>query len=410
MAVLHLIPTCVRRRVPRIIKVIFNRLRSRFKTHPAPIFNIWAPHGNITKPTKRALLSYITMPLRLSVDDPRNAQFSNIGIAQSIVRVLNELGYIVDVVEWNDTKFVPRRKYDLFIGHGGHNLGRIARHLSPQVVKIYFSTGLYWKEHNRLEEERFRRLEERRGVQLPYDRWISYDEEYANQSADGIICLGNQVAKMSYSKFPLVINLNNAAYNDERYDRVKKDFASGRTKFLFFSGGGNVHKGLDVLLEAFVQTDAHLYICQDIRSDFYEVYRHELEDFPNVHLVGTIPMRSQQFYELVDTCNFAIYPSCAEGQPGSVVECIHQGVIPIVSRETNIDTNSYGITLNSCSIEEIVEVIRDLSQRPAEWHEEMSRRTRKAALARFSEAAFLRNMKAAIECIIARKAEGVSVP
>jgi len=103
---------------------------------------------------------------------------------------------------------------------------------------------------------------------LPYDRWIQDCEEYANESADGIICLGNIVARDSYSKFPLVINLNNAAYHDTRYERTKKDFNRGRNNFLFFSGSGNVHKGLDLLLEAFSQLPAHLYICQYISPDF----------------------------------------------------------------------------------------------------------------------------------------------
>jgi len=363
------------------------------------------PQTNIIEPTKRALVSYITSPFRLSPDDPRNVQFSNIGIARSVVRVLNELGYVVDVIEWIDTRFVPKREYDVFVGHGGCNFEHVVLNLPLHVVKIYFSTGVYWQEFNRREEERFQWLEERRGVRLPYDRWIQHSEEFANWSPDGIICLGNQFARDSYSKFPFVINLNNAACHDDRYDRTRKDFASGRDKFLFFSGGGNVHKGLDLLLEAFVQVEAHLYICQHIEPGFHDIYRHELEDFPNIHSIGPVPLRSPKFYELVDTCNFVILPSCAEGQPGSVVDCMHQGLIPVVSRESNIETSDYGVTLANCSIDEIIRVVSDLSQRPPEWCEQMSRRTRKIALADFSEVAFLRNMKYAIQNIINYKGQ-----
>jgi glycosyltransferase involved in cell wall biosynthesis len=380
----------------------------RFKIHLAPIYDIWSSQED-SQPTKRALVSYITIPFRIPANDPINIQFSNIGIAHSIVQVLNELGYIVDIIEWNDTKFIPRKHYDLFIGHGGCNWERLVPNLSPEVVKIYFSTGLYWKEHNRREEERFNWLVKRRGVRLPYDRWIHYDEEYANQCADGIICLGNQVAKESYSKFPHVINLNNAAYHDARYEQVKKDFASGRNKFLFFSGGGNIHKGLDLLLEAFTRVDSHLYICQEIRPDFYDAYRNELEHFPNIHLIGIVPIRSQQFYRVVDICNFVISLSCSEGSQGAIVECMHQGLIPVVSRESTVDTADYGVTLSSCSITEIIKVVQDLSRRTTEWCEQMSQRTRKAALTDFSAAGFLQSMKTAIECILTRKAAGINV-
>jgi len=310
MRISHLIPPWIRRRVPRSVK---NWLYSKRRNRPAPIYNIGEPpprgHLKVTAQPKRALVSYITTPFRLAPDDPRNVMFANSGIARSIVRVLNELGFIVDVVEWSDSKFVPRKHYNLFIGHGGRNFERIACHLPDETIKIYFSTGIYWKEHNRREAERFRWLEQRRGVRLPYDRWITYSEEYANYSADAIICLGNEYAKKTYSQFPLVINLNNAAYPDDHYHRLKKDFASARSNFLFFSGDGNVHKGLDLLLETFVQVDAHLYICQRISPQFYEVYKHELEDYPNIHFIGWLPLRSPQYYELVDKCAFVIYPS-----------------------------------------------------------------------------------------------------
>jgi hypothetical protein len=48
-------------------------------------------------------------------------------------------------------------------------------------------------------------------------------EEEANCNADGIICLGNNT-KATYSKFPVVLNLNNAAYPDSHFDNAKKDF------------------------------------------------------------------------------------------------------------------------------------------------------------------------------------------
>ena len=127
---------------------------------------------------------------------------------------LNELGYIVDVIEYTDTKFILDRNYELFIGHGGHNFEHIASRLSNDTTKIYFSTGIYWKEFNRREAERFRDLEKRRGVLLSYDRWITRSEEYANRSVDAIICLGNEYARHSYSQFPLVLNVNNASYPD----------------------------------------------------------------------------------------------------------------------------------------------------------------------------------------------------
>ncbi len=404
MGLLSSIPLSVRRRIPGRLRTAFNRLPFRRRIYPPPILDIWPA---ATPPLKRALVSYITAPFKLSAHDPRNIQFSNIGIVRNIARALNELGYAVDVVEWSDSSFVPRRKYDVFVGHCGCNFETIAQALPSDTTKIYFSTGLYWREWNRLEEVRLDELQQRRGVRLAPDRKIEYSEESANRMANGIICLGNHAAKESYRQFPLVINLNNAAYHDARYDTAVKDFkdfAAGRKNFLFFSGPGNVHKGLDLLLEAFGhealrEADVHLYICQSIAADFHQVYEEELTFLPRVHVIGPVAMRSRRFYELADRCDYVVHPTCAEGQPGSVIECMHQGLIPILSRQANMDTRDFGVTLDECSIAEIVAAIRQAAERPVEQCEELSRKARAATLQDYSEAAFLKNMKAAISTI-----------
>ena len=394
------------KRIPRVLRVAANWVRSKWTRHPAPVYDLWIlqPGSEVTKPTKRALLSYITLPFRLGPDDPRNIQFSNVGIARNIVRALNELGYIVDVVELTDTKYIPRRSYHLFIGHGGYNFERIASKLPPNTPRIYWSTGPHWEFWNQQERARIDNMRARRGVDYPYER-LDVSEEWACSHSDGIIALGNDFLRETYNRFERVFTLNNAAYPDNHYDKMSKDFATARSNFLYFAGSGVVHKGLDLLLEAFIQVDVHLYICQRINADFYRIYRRELEDFSNIHLIGWVTMRSSEFYELVDKCAFLIHPSCSEGSAGSVVECMHQGLIPVLSRETTIDTDDYGIMLDTCSIDEIGKVVQDLSQRPPEWCEEMSRRTRRAALTEFSESAFLANMKKAIEAALAVHSE-----
>ena len=345
---------------------------------------------------KRALVSYLVRPL---LQPPQKIRFSNDGIALNIARALNELGYIIDIVNWNDLNFIPEKKYDLFIGHGGKNFESIYKHLNEDVKVIYFSTGCYWKFHNNQEEQRFNDLKLRRGVTLPYDRYIKEPEEFANSVADGIICLGNSHVCETYSKFPVVHHLNNASYFDDYYDKVTKDFEKNRKNFLFFSGSGNVHKGLDLVLEAFSKSDKNLYICTSIDTEFRKVYKHELEDCPNIHYVGFIQMRTEKFYEIMDCCNYVIYPSCSEGSPGSVIDCLQYGLIPIVSKESNIDVQNHGVLLKECSIEEITKVINDVSNKPIDWIREKSLLARNAAITEYSEETFLNDLKNHIEYI-----------
>lgn len=353
---------------------------------------------------RSALLSYLVGPLLPTPNKRDKVTFSNAGIAQNIPRALNELGYTVDIVNYNNVSFLPRRHYDLFIGHAGYNFERIAKKLDPKIPKIYFSTGIYWKDWNQREQERFRALFQRRGVYLPLDRFISESEEYANEHADGIICLGNDFARETYKCFPLVINLNNAVFSDE-YDIKSKDYEFGKTQFLFFNGGGNVHKGLDLLLEAFSRLDQHLYVRQSMEPQFEKIYKKELNDCSNIHLVGYLKKPSKEFYALMNKCNFVISPTCAEGQPGSIIECMAHGLIPILSKEANIDVKNFGIIFKGNTIEEIINVVNEVSRKDVKWYEERSRLVLKEVAENYTEEKFLLNMKSAILTIIQKNGQ-----
>ena len=58
---------------------------------------------------KRALFSYIVHPFSITPDDPRFLRHNNILYAQEIVRVLNRVGYRVDVIDYrNPLHFLER--------------------------------------------------------------------------------------------------------------------------------------------------------------------------------------------------------------------------------------------------------------------------------------------------------------
>jgi glycosyltransferase involved in cell wall biosynthesis len=353
-------------------------------------------------PPKSALISYLVTPVLPKPEKRDTSTFSNAGIAQYIPRALNELGYSVDIVNYDNKRFVPEKKYDLFIGHAGINFESIARKLDPDCVKIYFSTGTYWNSWNQIEKDRLDDLKRRKGIQLPVDRIIENDEEYANSVSDGIICLGNEVVKNTYQKFPLVINLNNAVFPDS-YSPLGKNFNASRNNFLFFNGAGNVHKGLDLLLDAFSHLDQNLYVRQAIEPAFFKIYKKELTEYSNIHVIKYLKKPSREFFSLMDTCNFIISPTCAEGQPGSVIECMAHGLIPILSKEANIDTKDFGITLNNNSVEEIISVVKDVSQKSDEWYKTKSSMTVEEIQNFYAPEQFLKNMKDAVQTIVNKK-------
>jgi glycosyltransferase involved in cell wall biosynthesis len=359
-------------------------------------------------PPRRALVSYLVHPVLLPPAFRDKAQFSNRGIAQQILRALNELGYIVDVIDYQNRSWSPTRNYDLFVGHGGVNFQHLASGLSENTVRIYFSTGIYWRELNIRAARVLYDLAIRRGYLLPPERFVRDDEEYANRHADGIVCLGNTEAAKTYAQFQNVIPINNAAYPIVWNNWSSKDFDTGRQHFLFFSGRGNLHRGLDLLLEAFTGTDLQLHICQHIEPEFAEVYHYELNDCPNIHLHGFVKMRSPQFEALIERCTWVILPTCAEGQPGSVIECMAYGLIPVLTDEANIDLEDWGIRLPERNVESIRSVALQASRLEPVECEQRAAQVVKAVQDFYSVDRFRTNFKQALVDIVASKANGCS--
>lgn len=350
-------------------------------------------------PARRALLSYITQPFVLPADHHSHLMFSVFGLAKCIAQALLDMGFDVDVIDYEDVSFRSDKTYDLVVVHGGVNFETLLRSVVGDAKIVYYSTGNQGGFWNEACVARFAALRTRRGIDLPLDRFIRYSEQRANALADGIVCLGNQAMVDTYWGFPTVIALNNAAYADGFFDAQSKDYAGGHRNFLFFGSRGSVHKGLDLVLEAFTGLDAELYLCGAIEPEFRVAFARELA-LPNVHDMGWVQLRSAPFYELMRTCNCTIFPSASEGQPGGIVECMHCGLIPIVSRETNVDTGDYGVTLANCSVESVRAAVTEVMAQPTAWHEAASRRTHEAAVTDFTPEVFQARFREAVQTIL----------
>ena len=311
---------------------------------------------------KRALISYLVHPFLPPKVFREKKLFSNRGIALEMARSLNELGYVVDVVDYRNEDWRPSKNYQLFIGHGALNFAALCNWLPASSPKICFSTGLYWREFNDRVTARQEEFSRRTGHNLRPERKILLSEEEANTLADGIICLGNGRALQSYKRFRNVVNINNGAFPLDWSGWADKDYERGRRNFLFFSGRGNVHKGLDLLLEVFDNSDSQLFVCQHVQPEFERIYSRLLHDRPNIHTLGFVPMRSELFWGLALRCNWVILPSCAEGQPGSVIECMWHGMVPILPDTANIDLEDWGIRIPDLSVEAIGRVVSEARQ------------------------------------------------
>ena len=319
------------------------------------------------------LLAYVIDPFLLKAGEPilnsHTFYWENLQIAKTFL----DLGYCVDVIHYNNNKFFPTKDYSFFVGHR-INFERTASLLNKDCVKILHIDVAHWLSHNSAQYRRLLEVQRRKKITLPGRKLLP--PNWAIEDADCATILGNEFTIRTYSY------ANKPTYSIPISTPVLypwpegKDLEANRKRYLWFGSDGFIHKGLDLLLDAFAEMpEYHLTICGPLEMEpaFVRAYRKELFETPNIEVVGWVDISSQQFMEICNRCVALVYCSCAEGGGGGVITCIHAGLIPIISQESSVDVDGFGFTLKTCSIEEIKQSVQTVANLPKQ---ELIRRAR----------------------------------
>lgn len=326
-----------------------------------------SPHQN--KKVGNALVSFITGPFTKAPWEFFTDPHSNYWTCKEIVRLLNLRGYDVDIINWDNDTFIPKKKYNICIDLQ-RNLERLSPKLESSCIKVMFVLSSYPLFQNNAEKIRIKNLEKRRGVKFPHKR---YDLPSNNTKyVDFISGYGNETVHKTYPlKNKKIIHIPIPAV--ETYEFPKnKNFNEARKNFLFFGGGGAILKGLDLVVEAFsVMPELQLHIIgpASYEKEFSKEYEKELS-LPNIHRYprpkiskdGIITVGEKFFSEIANQCGSIIYPSASEGTSGAVIQAMHAGVIPIVTKETGLSENSPSVIIENPSVESIISLAQKISE------------------------------------------------
>lgn len=336
----------------------------------------------------RVLLSYVIDPFLLSPDAEPSHAHTHFWECREMARAWREAGWAVDAIHWTNRAFEPDGPYDVLIDPR-LNLERLAPRLGPACLEVLHAETAHHTFHNPAQEARRAALRKRRGVDLPPERML--EENRALEHADAITLVGNAFTAGTYERAasdadpagagpPIFrVPLSNAflyPYPEER------DVESARRRFVWFGSGGLVHKGLDLVLEAFAGLPDHrLTVCGpvDREPEFEREYWRELYRTPSIRTLGWVDAApGGRFQELARESIATIYPSCSEGGGGSVITCMHAGLIPVVTPEASVDLDrSYGVLLGEATVDGIRRAVTALSGRPAEELDAMARAARR---------------------------------
>jgi glycosyltransferase involved in cell wall biosynthesis len=313
------------------------------------------------------LLSYMTAPFTLMPWQYFGDPHTNYWECAEIARLFSQRGFAVDIIDSDNARFVPKKNYIVCIDTD-NNLERFSKHL-PNTTKIMHITSAYWKFQNEAEERRRKDVQKRRGVLLKLQRFL---EPSRNPDvADILEGFGNDTIRATYAQFnkrifPIPLSVS------QEFDFPKeKDFDGAKKHFLWFGGGGAVLKGLDLVIEAFSKMpELTLHIMGPVlaEKDFCEVYSKELS-LPNIHIYGRprrtkngqIFVNKKPISEIFDRCVCILYPTASDSASGSVLQAMHRGLIPLVTKESGIAEKAPVHFLTDTSIGSLCATVQQFS-------------------------------------------------
>jgi glycosyltransferase involved in cell wall biosynthesis len=312
--------------------------------------------------------------------------------------IFADLGYSVDVIHFENHEFIPQKNYEVFFD-AGWNMETIAPLLDKHCVKLLHITTAHPFFNNIAELQRLTALQQRRGVSLLPRRQI-WRMNRAIEYADCATILGHEFTLNTYRHAGKPLYPVPAA-TPLLYPWLEtKNFEASRNSFAWLGGVGMVHKGLDLVLEAFASMPAyHLSVCGPVEKerDFVAAYHRELYETENIELVGWVDVSGPKFLEVAGNCLGLIHPSCSEGCSAAVVACMHAGLIPIISYESSVEVSpDCGIVLKKSSIEEIQEAVRSIASQPVNTLRDMAYSTWRRARDKHSPQRFVEEYKKAV--------------
>ncbi|MEO8324215.1 MAG: glycosyltransferase [Nitrospirota bacterium] len=345
-----------------IFQQLYGKFNKIFLTTPSPREQVVSlkPKGT---PRGNVLLSYRIERFLIEPGQPIPYCHYSSQLSVVMASIFVDLGFAVDIIANTNGAFSPKKDYSFFIDTR-MNFERIANVLNKDCVKIFHATTAHPYFNNYAETKRLMEMQERRHVTLRSRRSMDPKHAMAIEFADCVVVhCAFGLKNFNYANKPMYLVPNAVPYRYPWSDA--KDFEACRSRFLWLGSEGMVHKGLDLVLEAFAgMPEYHLTVCGPVarEKDFEQAYFQELYHTPNIHTHGWIDVESTEFTELTNHCLGLVYPSCSETNAGSVLTCLHAGLIPIISYESGVDVGKdAGIVLDDCSIEAIQEAVRQMA-------------------------------------------------
>lgn len=311
---------------------------------------------------KRVLICYVPIP-NYDFSEIIHAAYAHIN---QIIHTFIEMGYCIDVCFANDVQQYNRlskKKYDIVFGFG--DAFKQACKDNTRALKISFimenhPDAVAAKYQERLDY--FHKRHPNISTKTSFPRTGYFDTEQFRFSDVGIL-MNSRYNALNFKEFSnkglYLINSNSIFNKEFLFERNinTQCIASSRNNFLWFGSNGLIHKGLDIVIDAFKQMPELTLNCYGIGKFEYALF--DKIKAPNILNCHRVNVSSSAFISsVVMRHNFMILDSCSEGMSTAVSTCMAHGIIPIISKECGFNEASCIIQLEDNSVNGVIEAIR----------------------------------------------------
>ena len=359
--------------------------------------------------SRAALMMYSTAAFRRARVPERHQNQSQ---QRELAQALAEHGYVVDAVDFDERRTAGlRARYDLVVDLHPDTHTLYEGHRAPGARTIAYMTGCDPAHAAAAERARLDALERRRGVRLAPRRAVRPIPAAVYPTFDAMFLMGGRATLASYAPYrlPPVHHLPNNGWDDlEPTDAAVRE----PHRFLFLGSAGQVHKGLDLLLETFrdaPELELNVLSLYEREPDFVRAYAHELFRLPNVHAGGFPDLRDPAFRALQARCGWMILPSCAEGQAGTVTLALAYGLPCVVSTACGFDDAEL-VTLPDCELPTLARTARALAGESGRALAERSAVARALYLQRYRPRHYAEAVRAALDALHGAGAASAASP
>ncbi len=312
----------------------------------------------------RVLLSYISHPFKNSA---QGIGHTNIMEARELALVFGEMGYQVDVIDYDASlpASVNISEYKIVCGFGEPLEQTMRRSPPGSPIKINYMTGCHTYYSNQAGIRALQYVFSVTGMWEPTSlRLCNSAWPLQNTCPDHAIVSGNRFSKSvaeQYMDGSPVTAIPLFYLGSPKGVTHSNSFDNRRNNIIWFGSSGIVHKGLHLVLEAIKDwPELTLYVAgvpQQERAFFQRLTLHFGIEARVVDCGFLIP-GSHEATEVLGRCGAVVAPSVSEGSAPAVLTAVFNGaMLPIIPDSASLDFGGLEINMGAPSLTSVKEAI-----------------------------------------------------